>query len=304
MAHPRKVPASIWQPSTPMSSQISNPGTLPWFDILCHVSPAAVNPSALADWLLARGRHFVTTEEVAELVGVEPSVVSNSLQRAREVNKIVSVTKGGWVPVPPEYRDAGAPPPLHYVDPLMRHLGHTYYVGLLSAARLHGASHQVPMVLQVVTPALLRNRRVGSSRIEFTRRSLAGSRPTVQRDVPTGRITVASPEVTVLDLVEAPSSGGGLSNVATVIGDLLQEGAIGSDALAETAADYPIAIAQRTGYLVDHMAGEVASSVNTDPLAELVAEATYTVLDPQRPREGEHDRRWRVIVNADIDHDL
>lgn len=277
---------------------------MPCFDILHYVPTATVSPSALADWLIARGRHFVTTEEVAELVGVEPNVVSISLQRAREANKIVSVTKGGWVPVPPEYRDAGAPPPLHYVDPLMRHLGHIYYVGLLSAARLHGASHQVPMVLQVVTPALLRDRRVGSNRIEFIRRSLAGSRPTVQRNVPTGRITVATPEVTVLDLVEAPSSGAGLGNVATVIGDLLLEGAIDPDALAEAAADYPSAVAQRTGYLVDRMADDVASSIELDPLEELVADATYTVLDPQRPREGEHDRRWRVIVNTDIEHDL
>lgn len=277
---------------------------MPWFDILHYVPTATVSPSALADWLIARGRHFVTTEEVADLVGVEPSVVSVSLQRAREANKIVSVTKGGWVPVPPEYRDAGAPPPLHYIDPLMRHLGHAYYVGLLSAARLHGASHQVPMVLQVVTPALLRDRRIGSNRLEFIRRSSASRRPTVQRNVPTGRITVATPEVTVFDLVEAPSSGAGLGNVATVIGDLLQEGTIDTDALAEAAADYPSAVAQRTGYLVERMASEVGASIQLDWLEKLVAGATYTVLDPQRPREGEHDRRWRVIVNTDIEHDL
>jgi predicted transcriptional regulator of viral defense system len=92
----------------------------------------------IVDWTLARGQHFVTTDEVARLVGVEPDIVSVSLQHAREAPKIVSVTKGAWVPVPPEYRAAGAPPPLHYIDPLMRHLGHPYYVGLLSAARLHG----------------------------------------------------------------------------------------------------------------------------------------------------------------------
>jgi predicted transcriptional regulator of viral defense system len=92
--------------------------------------------------------------------------------------------------------------------------------------------------------------------------------------------------------------------VATVIGDLLQEGAIDTDALAEAAADYPSAVAQRTGYLVNHMADEVASSIQLDPLEELVADATYTVLDPQRPREGEHDRRWSVIVNTDVEHDL
>ena len=265
---------------------------------------ATVNPSALADWLIARGRHFVTTDEVAELVGVEPAVVSVSLQRAREANKIVSVTKGGWVPVPPEYREAGAPPPLHYIDPLMRHLGHPYYVGFLSAARLHGASHQVPMVLQVVTSALLRERRIGSNRIEFIRRSSTAHRPTVERNVPTGRITVAAPAVTVLDLVEAPASGGGLDNVATVIGDLLEEGAIDPDALAEAAADYPSAVAQRTGHLVERMAGEVGASIQLDRLEQLLADATYTVLDPQRPRDGEHDRRWRVIANTDVGHDL
>ncbi len=78
---------------------------MPCFDILDSVRSAAVTPRTLTDWLIARGRHFVTTDEVAQLVGVEPNVVSVSLQRAREANKIVSVTKGGWVPVPPEYRE-------------------------------------------------------------------------------------------------------------------------------------------------------------------------------------------------------
>jgi len=48
----------------------------------------------------------------------------------------------------------------------------------------------------------------------------------------------------------------------------------------------------------------VASSIRRDPLGQLVADAAYTALDPQRRREGEHDRRWRVIVNTDIEHDL
>lgn len=286
------------------SPSISNHGVVPCFDVLNCVRTATVNPGALADWLIARGQHFVSTDEVAELVGVEPSVVSVSLQRAREASKIVSVTKGGWVPVPPEYRGAGAPPPLHYIDPLMRHLGHPYYVGLLSAARLHGASHQVPMVLQVVTPALLRNRRIGSNRIEFIRRSSAARRSTVQHNVPTGRITVAAPVVTVLDLVEAPSSGGGLGNVATVIGDLLQEDAINGDALADAAADYPTVVAQRTGYVVEYMAGEMDVPIQLDRLEQLLDDATYTMLDPQQPRTGEREARWRMIVNADIEHDL
>lgn len=265
---------------------------------------AAVTPGTLADWLMARGQHFVTTDEVARLVGVQPDIVSVSLQRAREAHKIVSVTKGAWVPVPPEYRAAGAPPPLHYIDPLMRHLGHPYYVGLLSAARLHGASHQVPMVLQVVTPALLRDRRIGRSRLEFIRRSTTAHRPTVEWTVPTGRVNVATPAVTVLDLVEAPASGGGLGNVATVIGDLLRDGTIDGDALADVAAHYPTAVVQRTGHLLEHMAETVGAALDLSRLEQLVIDATNTLLDPREPRHGRRDRRWHLLANTDIEHDL
>jgi predicted transcriptional regulator of viral defense system len=262
-----------------------------------------VAPRALADWLMARGQYFVTTDEVARLVGVEPDILSVSLQRAREAHKIVSVTKGAWVPVPPEYRAAGAPPPLHYIDPLMRHFGHPYYVGLLSAARLHGASHQVPMVLQVVTPALLRDRRIGRSRLEFVRRSMTALRPTVVWTVPTGRVSVSTPAVTVLDLVEAPVSGGGLGNVATVIGDLLQEGSIDGDALADVAAHYPSAVVQRTGHLAELMAKKVGASVDFHRLERIVTNAANTLLDPRGPRHGRRDGRWHLLANTDIEHD-
>lgn len=272
------------------------------FDILDHMP--SVPPGALADWLIARGRHFATVDEIAALVGVEPASVSDSLQRARSARKVISVTKGGWVPVPPEYREAGAPPPLHYIDPLMRHLGHPYYVGFLSAARLHVASHQVPMVLQVATPALLRDRTIGGSRIQFVRRSSTADRPTVLRNVPTGRVTVSSAETTVLDLVEAPELGAGLGNVATVVGDLLLETAIDADHLAEAASGYPTAVRQRAGHLIDFMANEVGVTVRLDALHHALAEVPYVTLDPHQPRGGERDRRWRVIVNTDIEHDL
>ena len=105
-----------------------------------------VAPGGLADWLMGRGRHFVTTGDAAELLGVAPGVVWSSLDRARQAGKMVSVTKGGWVPVPPEYRNAGAPPPVHYIDQMMNHLGHAYYVGFLSAACFYGAEQTLAVV--------------------------------------------------------------------------------------------------------------------------------------------------------------
>lgn len=47
------------------------------------VGAARVTPSELADWLMGRGRRYIQTVEVAELLAVDIDVVSDSLQRAR-----------------------------------------------------------------------------------------------------------------------------------------------------------------------------------------------------------------------------
>lgn len=262
-----------------------------------------VSPRELSDWLIGQGRHFVSTPEVAEILGIDVSSVPASLERSREAGKMISVTKGGWVPVPPEYRVAGAPPPSHFVHQLMAHLGHSYYVGFLSAAAIHGASHQAPMVFQVVTPARLRERRIGRGRLRFIHRSAAAERPRRQHLVPTGRIWVSTPEVTVFDLVEAPRYGAGLSNVATIIGDLLVDGVLDPEELAAVGATYPSAVVQRTGYLVDLMAGEVDVEVDTAPLHHVVTGCRYRPLSPAGGT-GIHDPRWRVVANTRIQHDL
>jgi predicted transcriptional regulator of viral defense system len=45
-------------------------------------------------------------------------------------------------------------------------------------------------------------------------------------------------------------------------------------------------------------------TVDLHALEDALSEATYVALDLQEPREGARDRRWRVIVNTDIEHDL
>ena len=264
-----------------------------------------ISPSALPDWLLGRGRLFATTGEIAELTGLSAAAVPVHMHRARTANKIVSVTKGGWVPVPLVYRDSGAPPPMHYIDYMMRHLGHPYYVGFLSAARIHGASHQVPMVLQVVTPAPLRDRHIGAHRLRFIRRADTADRAVQEHDTEAGPVTISTPETTVLDIVDAPERAAGLDNVATVLGTLITDGRLDTRALADTAERFPRTVVQRTGWLLDHMAQEVGADLDLGALLPLVENADYTVLDPRAPTSGgDRDPVWHVIENTDVEHDL
>lgn len=89
----------------------------------------------------------------------------------------------------------------------------------------------------------------------------------------------------------------GVRDGATIIGDMLDEDALDVGRLAEVAASYPVSIAQRTGWLLDYMAGQVDVEVDTEPLVRLASSRVPpTPLDPGRGRSGALDRRWNVIV--------
>ncbi len=69
--------------------------------------------------------------------------------------------------MPPQFASWGAPPPPWYIDALMRHIGEPYYVGLLKAAELHGATHQAVMEFQVVTAKRLPKIKAGRNLVAF-----------------------------------------------------------------------------------------------------------------------------------------
>jgi predicted transcriptional regulator of viral defense system len=227
------------------------------------------------------------------------------MARLRRKGQVFSPTRGVYVPVPAEYRSWGAVPASHFVGPLMDHLGHPYYVGLLSAAEVHGAAHQRPQVFQVVTSARVKRRSFGRVSMEFITAARAAERPVVEANTPTGRMRVATPEVTVLDLVSWPRHGGGLSNVATVAAELLGDGRLDSQALAAATVSYPTATAQRAGWLLDHLAGLLEVGIDTDALAEVARERSEpSLLAPGGRRAGALDRRWNIVVNAEVEPDL
>ena len=101
--------------------------------------------------LLSAGRAVFTRDEAVSALGVTPRGFLKAAERQQHRKALLNLRHGFYVVVPPQYLSWGAPPPAWYIDDLMRHEGHAYYVGLLKAAELHGATHQVVMEFQVVT---------------------------------------------------------------------------------------------------------------------------------------------------------
>ena len=263
-----------------------------------------IKPRDLPDWLLSHGSAFTTTAEVARLLDVTTKEVAPIAARWRAKGHAFSPTPGVYVPIPSEFRAWGAVPANRFVDPLMKHLGHPYYVGYLSAAEIHDAAHQRPQVFQVVTTARLANRTFGRVRLAFITSASTSLRPTVEVNTPTGTIKVSTPEVTVLDLVADPTRGGGLSNIATVIADLLEDNRIRIDQLMNIVEQYPVSVAQRTGWMIERAAEETGKEIDLEPLAAIANHrAERTLLSPSAPRRGTTNRRWGVVVNTDVESD-
>ena len=260
-----------------------------------------VRPRDLPDALLARGKHWTTTSEIADAIGGSLVDARQAASRWQAKRVAFSPTRGMYVLIPPQFRTWEAVPASHFIDDMMKFLGHEYYVGFLSAAEVHDAAHQRPQTFQVVTRERLKARTFGRVHVEFIVNTRIDHTPTITVNTPTGTMNVSTPEATVLDLVSAPEHGGGLSNIATIIGDLLDDAKLDINELTRIAPDWPATVVQRTGWLLDHMATETDAEIDTDPLAALAKRGGNTAKLVPSGSSGRLDPRWSVIVNADIE---
>jgi len=257
------------------------------------------SPGTFLDSLQASGRYTFSRAEAGKALGLSDVALKNALWRLARTGRVASPHRGFYVIVPPEYRAAGSLPAPWFIRDLMDFLRHPYYVGLLTAASLHGAAHQAPQEFQVVTDRPLGGIEIGRVRIRFVKKAHLSRPPTVAVKTPTGEMRVSTPEATALDLVRYPERCGGLSNVATVLQELAER-LDGGELVRVAEADGEVAYAQRLGYLLDRVGRQEIARA----LAEWV-NARAPRVTPLSPGEAitgaQRDARWRVGVNEEVD---
>ena len=260
--------------------------------------PPVVRAPQAADWALSHGIASMTTAQVAELLRVPVSQVSQRLATPKQRGEWIAPARGLWVPVPLEFRAWGGPPAAEFIAPLAAHLNVAYYIGWLAAAATHGASHHAPQVTHVAVSKFVRARRVGRADLRFHAHEHVDILPTVQRTARSGTYLVSSPEVTALDIASDITISGGLDNAATVITELDDEAGLDDAVLSNLAALYPDAAVRRVGWIV-----ETNTDHRLDQLATQVAHRSTNParLHPAQPLIGVLDERWRLRLNADVE---
>lgn len=252
--------------------------------------------------LQSEGQVTFTREEAIAAIGITEPGFLKAAARLQKRHMLLNPRHGFYVAVPPQFLSWKAPPPTWYIDALMHHEGRPYYVGLLKAAELHGASHQAVMEFQVVTDRQLPKIKAGRSWITFHYRKdmYSVGEGIIDRQTETGTMKVSSPELTALDLLKYVHVAGGIDAVATILTDLARK--IDGEKLSALAEHFDRACVQRLGYLLDRLGhAERAEALHSSlsPIKPL----GWVTLEPLKRGEKmsetipvERNDRWHVLV--------
>ncbi len=249
----------------------------------------------------SRGKYFFNKEEAIKALNVSLAAFNLSAHRLIKSDKLVRVKNGFYAIIPNEYRVSGLPATF-FIDALMKFLGQSYYVGVLSASALHGAAHQAPQELQVITTKPIRTLVVGKARIRFLNKKHIDGIATQIMNTPMGVVRVSTPESTAIDLIRYAKYAGYLNNVATVLIELSE--VIDEKKLVDAAkAEGQLAYAQRLGFLLDHFVGDKMTEVLHSWLIKQNPSPVFLRMD----RQGDvidRNAKWQIIVNTEVEPDI
>lgn len=254
------------------------------------------------DGLQARGQYYFLKRQLLEKTGQAEKVANRSLARMQAKNRILLIRRGFYVIIPVEFRRTGVLPPEWFIHNLMESINVEYYVGLLSAAAIWGASHQKPQEFHVLTPRQFRTIGNRTIKIHFFRKLDFPDQAFLKNQkTETGFMRVSSPELTALDLVRYSKAVGGLSLVATTLAELGEN--IEPRTLLHVARKQKsLAPFRRLGLILD----KLGYGSRTNEIAVYVRNKTDipVLLDPSLPRaDSRWIRKWNIFENLKIEAD-
>jgi len=228
------------------------------------------------------------------------------LARLSTKGNIVSIMKGYYLIISPQYASKGILPPSLYIDALMKHLNRPYYVGLLNAAAFHGASHQQPQEYFIFTVMpVLRPISKKGQKINFV--SISELNPKFLVDIKTemGYLKVANPLLTATDLIQFEKKIGGLNRATTILEELSEK--INPEQInIEILNHVAVSTWQRLGYIWENVLEEKVLAENLFQKLEKNEKNLFRI--PLKASGTKNNfptnNRWKIIINTTIETDF
>lgn len=243
-------------------------------------------------------------EELHAVSQKEKSKLTTDLSYLVKKGEIISLRKGFYLIIPPRYSKLGKLPLELYVNKLFEFIDRPYYVGLYSAAKFHGASHQQIQRDYIVTmqPTVLDITKDGND-IHFFTTSKWPSKNIIEKKSDAGLFKISSPALTVVDLIHHQNKLGGINRMLAILEELSEE--LTKKDIEELLTWYPNrSTLQRFGFLLEVL--EVESNLYA-PIMQHLKKSNYfpVLLSPKsKQKAGAVDNDWKVDVNIKLESDL
>lgn len=250
--------------------------------------------------LLSQGKHFFSKQKAMAELGLNAIQFQYQAYRLSQKKEIRKLIKDFYMIIPSEYYAMGSLPPHWIIDALMRHLDQDYYIGLLSAASLYGATEQQPMVFQVITTHQIRTIKLPRTSIEFHVSNQCVSALKTTISAPTGYVKISRKEQTIVDLIQYYDSCGYMSNVTSVIKILAQE--INIDLFKQVIEREKITtVIQRAGYILEFLKFPELAAIVEHEISKRSVE--YVPLQPDIHKRANYKKndRWKIIINEKLE---
>src|SRR3990172_6693072 len=208
--------------------------------------------------LSEHGRREATRGEILRVLGGTKKAADNVIESLRRKGWLERATWGKYLLVPPDQGpDAIGDSNLlalasRIVDP--------YYIGFGTAAAHYGLTTQHRNTIFLVTPARLRKRTVGGSRVRIVNQSASKSFGFEPVDVLGYKVMMSDREKTAIDCIDHPELAGGVGEAATILATASRR-FDWTKALNYLERMGSGALVRRFGWLADHVKADLATDV-------------------------------------------
>lgn len=255
--------------------------------------------------LQSNGRLIFSLKELIDAYPAHSkSALKLSLNRLSSKQKILSIYKGFYVIIPPEYLHRKIIPPELFVDQLFSYLNRQYYIGLLSAAALHGASHQQAMEYYVfIDKPAIRPTKVEGLKINYVVKNSLKEKGIERIKTDAGYMNISNAALTAVDLIDYQQRIGGFNRASTIIYELSES--ISPEKLKDVLNEnISLTVIQRLGYILDVVLNKKELSLI---IKDFLSDKKFfrTPLKPGANKTGfSVNDKWKVIENYKIETDF
>ncbi len=269
-----------------------------------------VNYKRLEHWIenkQAQGKLWFDLNDLREhFKNDNETSLKQLLQRLSLQGKIVSIFKGFYVIVPPQYSLKGIIPPVLFIDGLMRSLQRKYYLSLLNAATLHGSSHHQPQEYFITTgyPVLRATNKKGVRINYISTKQFPPESLIEKRKTETGYFIISNPLLTAVDLISLEKRIGGLNRAASVIKELVEP--LKPRDIKEPLIRYAhVTSLQRLGIILEEFIHrkDLADKLYRECRKEGLSFYLIPLKASGEKKKGHVNDRWKIVINTEIEID-